>query len=255
MVTLTVDGVAYKYNDLPVFSDISLSIGTGEVVSVIGRNGVGKSTLIKCINHILSPHKGTVFIDGSDVAPMAQRQRARRFGYLSQKNEQFFPSTVFDVVLTGRYPHSPLKYTRRDEEITAEVLAMMELDVFARRPFNRLSGGEQQQVCIARALAQEADILLFDEPTNNLDLKHQLQIMQLIRKLAREKNITSILAIHDLNFAAAYSDRLIVLHGGRVFANGTPVEVVTPEVIREAFGVEAKIYDHHGVPHIAVVHR
>ncbi|MBN1758024.1 MAG: ABC transporter ATP-binding protein, partial [Chitinispirillaceae bacterium] len=168
--------------------------------------------------------------------------------------EQLFPSTVFDVVLTGRYPHSPLKYTRRDLEITAEVLAMMELDVFARRPFNRLSGGEQQQVCIARALAQEADILLFDEPTNNLDLKHQLQIMRLIRKLAGEKNITSILAIHDLNFAAAYSDRIIVLHGGRVFANGTPVEVFTREVIREAFGVEAKIYDHHGVPHIAVVH-
>jgi iron complex transport system ATP-binding protein len=254
MVTLTVDGVEYRYHDRPVFSDISLSISTGEVVSVIGRNGIGKSTLIKCINHILSPYKGTVLIDDSDVAHMAQRKRARRFGYLSQKNEQLFPSTVFDVVLTGRYPHSPLKFTRRDEEITAGVLTMMELDTFALRPFNHLSGGEQQQVLIARALTQEADVLLFDEPTNNLDMKHQLQIMGLIRKLAREQNITSILAIHDLNFAASFSDRVIVLHNGKVFANGTPVEVFTPDMVQEVFGVTVKIYDHHGVPHLAVVH-
>jgi len=254
MVTLTVDGVEYGYNDQPVFSDISLSISTGEVVSIIGRNGAGKSTLIKCINHILSPHKGTVLIDGSDVAYMAQRKRAQRFGYLSQKNEQLFPSTVFDVVLTGRYPHSPLKFTRKDEEITADVLVMMELDTFAGCPFNRLSGGEQQQVLIARAITQEADVLLFDEPTNNLDLKHQLQIMRLIRKFSREQNITSILAIHDLNFAASFSHRVIVLHNGKVFANGTPVEVFTPDMVQEAFGVPVKIYDHHGVPHLAVVH-
>jgi iron complex transport system ATP-binding protein len=118
-----------------------------------------------------------------------------------------------------------------------------------------LSGGEQQQVLIARALAQGADILLFDEPTNNLDLKHQLQIMRLIRSLAREKAITSILAIHDLNFAATFSDRVVVLHNGRVFANGKPSEVFTKEIVREAFDVEVKIYDHHGVPHVAVVER
>ena len=106
---------------------------------------------------------------------------------------------------------------------------------------------------IARALAQGADVLLFDEPTNNLDLKHQLQIMRLIRTLAQEKGITSVLAIHDLNFAAAFSDRVVVLHEGKVFANGTPVEVFTAEMVREAFGVEVKIYDHHGVPHVAVV--
>ena len=110
-----------------------------------------------------------------------------------------------------------------------------------------------RQVLIARALAQGADVLLFDEPTNNLDLKHQLQIMRLIRTLAHEKGITSVLAIHDLNFAAAFSDRVVVLHEGKVFANGTPVEVFTAEMVREAFGVEVKIYDHHGVPHVAVV--
>ena len=253
MVTLSVDGVEYRYGDQPVFSDISLSINSGEVISVIGRNGAGKSTLIKCINHILSPHKGTVLIDDEDVAHMTQRKRARRFGYLSQKSEQLFPSTVFDVVLTGRYPHSPFKFTRNDEAITARVLAMMELDSFSDRSFNRLSGGEQQQVLIARALAQEAEVLLFDEPTNNLDLQHQLRIMGLIRKLSRERHITSVLAIHELNFAASYSDRVIVLHNGTILANGNPMEVFTAEMVREAFGVPVKIYYHHGAPHIALL--
>lgn len=253
MVTLTVDGVEYRNGDQSVFSDISLSINSGKVISVIGKNGAGKSTLIKCINHILSPHRGTVLIDGNDVAHMAQRKRALRFSYLSQKSEQLFPSTVFDVVLTGRYPHSPLKYTRRDEEITAGVLAMMELDAFAGRQYNHLSGGEQQQVLIARALAQEADVLLFDEPTNNLDLQHQLRIMELIQKLSHERNIISILAIHELNFAASYSDRVIVLHDGKIVANGNPMAVFTADMVNEAFGVPVKIYYHHGAPHIALL--
>ncbi len=254
MVTLKIDGLAYRYSSHPVFSDVSAEIGRGEIVSIVGRNGAGKSTLIKCINHILPPEKGAVLIGEQPVARMSRISRARRFGYLSQRSEQLFPATVFEVVLTGRYPHSPVRFSRRDEEITAEVINMMELDEFAPRLFNCLSGGEQQQVLIARALAQGADILLFDEPTNNLDLKHQLQIMRLIRKLAEERGITSILAIHDLNFAAAYSDRVIVLHEKRVLANGTPAVVFTPEIIKEAFGVTVKIYDHHGVPHVAVVH-
>lgn len=252
MVTLRIDGLEFGYSSHPVFSDVDIAINRGEVVSVVGRNGSGKSTLIKCINRILKPRKGTVLIDETPVAALGRRQRAKRFGYLSQKSEQLFSATVFEVVLAGRYPHSPVRFTRRDETITAEVIAMMELDEFANRRFNRLSGGEQQQVLIARALAQEADILLFDEPTNNLDLKHQLQIMRLIRSLAQKKAITSVIAIHDLNFAASFSDRVIVLHNGRVFANGKPADVFTKDIIREAFDVEVKIYDHHGVPHVAV---
>jgi iron complex transport system ATP-binding protein len=252
MVTLRIDGLEYGYSSHPVFTDVAVEIGEGEVVSIVGRNGAGKSTLIKCINHILKPKRGAVLIGEESVAAMSRRRRAQRFGYLSQKSEQLFPATVFEVVLAGRYPHSPLRFSRRDEKNVAEVISVMELDEFAPRQFNRLSGGEQQQVLIARALAQGADILLFDEPTNNLDLRHQLQIMRLIRTLAREKSITSILAIHDLNFAAAFSDRIVVLHGGRVFANGKPAEVFTRENVLEAFGVEVKIYDHHGIPHIAV---
>ncbi|MBN1575003.1 MAG: ABC transporter ATP-binding protein [Chitinispirillaceae bacterium] len=253
MVTVRVEGLEFGYNAHPVISGMSLDINRGDVVAVVGRNGAGKSTLLKCINHLLTPIKGTVFINEENVAAMSLRQRARRFGYLSQRSEQLFPVTVFDVVLAGRYPHSPVRFTRRDEEITAEVLTMLELDEFAHRQFNRLSGGEQQQVLIARALVQGAEVLLFDEPTNNLDLRHQLQIMRLIRSVACDKTITSILAIHDMNLASSFADTIIMLHKGAIFAAGTPSEVFTATTIGEVFGVEVKIYDHHGLPHIVVV--
>lgn len=252
MVTIKVDGLEFCYGQHPVFSNVALRVDSGQVVSIVGRNGAGKSTLLKCINMILKPAKGVVLINQTPVASMNQRQRARQIGYLAQKSEQLFPSTVFDTVLTGRFPHSPVRFTQQDEEITAEVLEMMGLGKYAHRQFNRLSGGEQQQILIARALTQGADILLFDEPTNNLDLQHQLQIMHLIRKLAREKGIISILAIHDLNFAAAFSDTVVLVHNGTVFAHGTPAAVFTKENILEAFGVEVKIYDHHGILHIAI---
>ncbi len=252
MVTLRIDNIEYGYSPTPVFSNISLEIGKGEVVSIVGRNGSGKSTLIKCINNILKPRRGVVLIGETSVASMARRQRSKLFGYLSQNRESIFPSTVFDVVLTGRYPHSPYRFTIRDEKKAAEIIAMMELDEFAHRRFDCLSGGEQQQVLIARALAQEAEFLLFDEPTNNLDLKHQIRIMRLIRSLAKQKTITSILAIHDLNFAASFSDRIVVLHKGKIIANGKPSEVFTKEIVEVAFDIEVKIYDHHGIPHISV---
>lgn len=253
MVTLRIEGLEFRYGSRPVFADTTIEIEKGEVLSIVGRNGAGKSTLLRCINHILTPSKGAVLVGEEDVTAMSLKERAQRFGYLSQKNEHLFPTTVFDVVLTGRYAHSPVRFTRRDEQIAAEVLAMMELGDFAHRLFDHLSGGEQQQVLIARALAQGADVLLFDEPTNNLDLRHQLQILQLVRDIARTRRITSLLAIHDLNLAAAFSDKVIMLHEGGVFAGGKPSEVFTHHNIREVFGVDVKIYDHGGTPHVVML--
>jgi iron complex transport system ATP-binding protein len=253
MVTVRVEGLEFRYNAHPVFAGVNVAIEKGEVVSIVGCNGAGKSTLLKCMNHILEPVKGRVVIGGEDLDRMHFRERARRLGYLSQKGEQLFPTTVFEVVLTGRYPHSPVRFTRRDEQIVAEVLAMMELGAFADRPFDRLSGGEQQQVLIARALAQGAEVLLFDEPTSSLDLHHQLGIMQLIRHIAHHKHITPIVAIHDLNLAAGFSDTVLVVHDKGIYAAGRPAEVLTVETLREVFGVEAKVYDHGGIPHIVMV--
>ncbi len=252
MVELRIAGLAFRYAAKPVFSDIDIDIGKGEVVSLVGRNGAGKSTLLKCINHILTPAVGAVFIGDDDVRHLSHRDRARRFGYLPQKTEYLFPTTVFDVVLGGRYPHSPVRFTRHDEQIAAETLEMMGLAPFAERTFDHLSGGEQQQVLIARALVQGAEVLLFDEPTNNLDLRHQLQIMETIREVARGREMTSVIAIHDLNLAAAFSDKVVVLADGAVFAAGTPPEVFMRETLRQAFGVDVKIYDHSGVPHIVI---
>lgn len=253
MVDLKINGLSFQYDKHPVFSGVNLNICRGEVVSVVGRNGAGKSTLLKCINHILKPAAGCVYINDKIAGLLSQKERAKKIGYLSQQNEYLFSTSVFDIVLTGRYPHSPLRYSKEDEGIVARILEDMELSSFSQRPFNRLSGGEQQQVLIARALAQGADILLFDEPTNNLDLKHQLQIMRLIRKIAQQKQKTSIQAIHDLNLAAAFSDKIILMHKGCIFRMGAPSNVLTTENIFECFEVHVKIYDHDGIPHIVML--
>jgi iron complex transport system ATP-binding protein len=253
MVTLRINGLTFGYRSHPVFAGITLTVERGHVLSIVGRNGAGKSTLLKCINHVLKPSQGSVFIGGDEVGRMSSHNRAQRFGYLPQKNEYLFPTTVFEAVLNGRYPHSPVRFTRRDEEVTAEVLAMMELEEFAGRHFDHLSGGEQQQVLIARALVQGADVLLFDEPTNNLDLRHQLHIMRIIRTIAHDKQMISVLAIHDLNLAAAFSDSVIVIHDGAIFAAGRPSDVFTGETLKTVFGVDVRIYDHNGVPHIVMI--
>ncbi len=253
MVTLRIKGLEFSYESESVFSGVDLNIEEGDLISIVGRNGAGKSTLLKCINHILSPKKGDIYHNDNDIQSMKLLERAQRLGYLSQKQEQIFPSTVFDVVLTGRYPHSPIRFTNRDIDRVSEALSMMGLQEFAQREFNRLSGGEQQQVLIARAIVQGADILLFDEPTNNLDLKHQLGIMELIRRITHKSKKTAVTAIHDLNLASAFSDKIVVMHQGKIFSAGKPSEVLTSENIREVFGVDVKIYDHNGTPHIVMV--
>ena len=253
MVKKSIHDLSFRYNSHPVFSDASFDIPRGKVVSIIGRNGSGKSTLLKCINHILKPSQGHVLVADKDIVVMSRIERAKLFGFLSQKSESLFPTTVFDTVLNGRFPHSPVRFTRYDEEVVAEILADMELSEFSQRIFDHLSGGEQQQVLIARALAQDAEVMLLDEPTNNLDLKHQLQIMRLVRNVAQEKQITSIIAIHDLNLAATYSDTIIMLHNGGIYAYGCPSEILTGANILECFGVHTKIYNHEGIPHVVIV--
>jgi iron complex transport system ATP-binding protein len=255
MVTLHIKGISFSYNSHSVLRDISVEIAPGEVVAIVGKNGAGKSTLLKCINHILSASTGNILVDTLDVGGLHERERARTFAYLSQKNEYVFPLTVFDVVLAGRYPHSPLRFTRHDEQVVAETLAIMGLGGFAQRSFDHLSGGEQQQVLIARALAQRAEVLLFDEPTSSLDLRHQLEIMRLIRHIAHEKSIASIIAIHDLNLAAAFADTIMVMHNGKIHAVGKPADVLTVQTLKHVFEVDAKIYDHGGVPHIVLIEK
>nr|MCR5853009.1 ABC transporter ATP-binding protein [Methanophagales archaeon] len=172
---------------------------------------------------------------------MSRREIAKKMGYVPQSTHQVFPNTVFDVILMGRRPHFAWKCNEKDIEKVLETLKMLGIENLAMRDITELSGGQQQKVFIARALAQEPEILLLDEPTSNLDIKHQLEVMNIIKSITNERGITAIMAIHDLNLASRYADRVIMMHKGRIFAVGSPEEVLTPENIREVYGVEAEV--------------
>ncbi len=241
MVKLRIMGVEFSYGSEAVLKGVSIEIPQGEMLSIIGPNGAGKTTLLRCINRILKPRKGVIMVNGKSIEGISRREIARKMGYVPQSTHQVFPNTVFDVILMGRRPHFAWKCNEKDIEKVLETLKMLGIENLAMRDITELSGGQQQKVFIARALAQEPEILLLDEPTSNLDIKHQLEVMNIIKSITNEKGITAIMAIHDLNLASRYADRVIMMHEGRIFAAGSPEEVLTPENIREVYGVEAEV--------------
>lgn len=238
---LNIRGVEFRYDSSPVLKGVSMEVEKGEILSLIGPNGSGKSTLLRCINRIIDPQKGAVFIDGENISSLGRREIAKLIGYVPQASSQSFPTTVFDTVLMGRRPHISWTPSGHDFEVVSEVLNLLGINEFALRDINELSGGERQKVIIARAVAQEAEVLLLDEPTSHLDLRHQLEVLELIGKLAKQRGITVILALHDLNLAARYSSKIIMLKEGRVHAIGTPEEVITKENIKRVYGVKSEI--------------
>lgn len=245
---LVVKDLEFSYPGVPVLRDISFEFRPGETVSIVGENGAGKSTLLKCMNRILSYKQGTVMVEGNDITDMKRKEIALYMAYLPQKTSYLYPITVFDAVLTGRFRHLSMETGRTSEGIVWDILDMMGLEHIAMRDFNEISGGQQQQVIIARALAQEADILLLDEPTAGLDIRHQLEVMDVIQHSVREKDLLAAITLHDLNLAARYSDRVIMLHQGRIFAAGEPLAVFTPEHISAVYGVKASVSHANGSP-------
>ena len=247
---LTVRGLAFEYPSVPVLEDVDLVLPEGEVLAIVGRNGAGKSTLIKCLNRILEPRQGSVLLGDREVRTMGRKEVARNMAYLSQKSTYAFPITVFDAVLLGRHPHLTWRSGPHDEAKVAEILQALNLEPLALRDVDEISGGEQQKVLIARALAQEAGVLLLDEPTSNLDIRHQLEVMALIRQFAKDKGLSAIVVVHDLNLASRYADRVVMLKDGRIYASGRPAEVLTPEHIAEVYGVVAEVRTNGGAPSI-----
>jgi iron complex transport system ATP-binding protein len=239
-VKLEVRSIHVAYNSSLVLEDLTLSAGPGEILSVIGPNGAGKSTLLRCVDRILKPKAGTVFIDGKNAADFDPVRLARIVGYVPQSETRGFPVTVFDAVLIGRRPHMGWRVGARDLQVVTEVITVLGLEDLAMRDVTTLSGGERQKVVLARALAQEPEVLLLDEPTSNLDLRHQLEVLGIVRDRVRATGMTAVMAIHDLNLAARYSDRIAILKDGRVFAVGGP-EVLTPANIEAAYGVKADV--------------
>ena len=238
---LTVNKLSFKYDGTQVLKDVDMEIKIGEMLSIVGPNGSGKSTLLKCINRILKTQENTVLIDGEDTNKLKLKELSKIMGYVPQSSTNTFPFTVFDIVLMGRKPYIHWSLSERDTEIVAEMLDYIGIGELAMRHFNELSGGEQQKVIIARALAQQPQFLLLDEPTSSLDIKHQLEILCILKSLAKTKHCSVIVAMHDLNLASRFSDRMFMLKQGCIFTVGTPDDVLTEENIESVYGVKTKV--------------
>ncbi|MBC7347197.1 MAG: ABC transporter ATP-binding protein [Clostridia bacterium] len=236
---LAVDGVEFSYNSRPVLKNVEFEVNRGELFSILGNNGAGKTTLLKCLNKILRPQRGTILVEEKDLAALDRREVARRLGYVAQRHEST-RFTVFDAVLLGRKPHIKWGPTARDLEIVRNVLQALGMEELSLRYLDELSGGELQKVVIARALAQEPRVLLLDEPTSNLDLKNQFEVLRIVKEAARERNIAVVVVMHDLNLALRFADKFLLLKNGTIFACGG-MEVVTPENIAGVYGVRVAV--------------
>ncbi|MBE0517018.1 MAG: ABC transporter ATP-binding protein [Methanophagales archaeon] len=246
MMKLKVKDVEFSYASVPILKEVCIELAASEMLSVVGPNGAGKSTLIRCIDRILKPQRGIILLDERDIKELRLMELAKKMGYIPQSTSRVFPATVFDAVLMGRRPHLGWRASERDTEKVLETLQMLNIEDLAMRDIDELSGGQLQKVFIARALAQDPDLLLLDEPTSNLDIRHQLEVMEIIKTIVREKGISAIMAIHDLNLAARYADRIIMMNSGKVFAAGDPASVLTRESIKRVYGVEANVHYNDG---------
>ncbi len=235
-------GLRFSYNGREVLRGIDFKAKSGEFVAILGPNGAGKSTLVKCLSGIL--RCGGIRILGRPVEDYSQRELARKVAYVPQRTERSF-MTVFDTVLLGRRPHMGLIPNRRDLETVEAVLKRLGIEHLALKRTNEISGGELQKVGIARALAQETEILIMDEPTNNLDLKSQLEVMRLAREFS-EKGL-SVVVMHDVNLALRFARRFVFMKNGKIVADGGR-EILKPSLFREVYGVDVAIEEVRGVP-------
>lgn len=276
---ISVENLTLSYEKNLVLNNINFSIKKGSVVTLVGPNGCGKTTLLKIINGFLRQNEGTVYIDSRNIEEIANRELARVMGHVSQMHKSSFPFSVLDVVLTGRMPYISMFSTpgKEDIEKAYQVLEFMGIAHFARRPYTQISGGERQMVMIAKALAQEPDFLLLDEPTSFLDLKNQIHVLKTIINLSKTQNITVLMTLHEPNNALLFSDEIILLrklhependnfssryeHGPEtspekknllafpeenIVSSGAPEKVMTPEKIKEAYGIDVEVLEYKG---------
>ncbi len=231
------------YEETTVVRELSVAVPAGKVTSVVGPNGCGKSTLLRALARLMRPRDGAVYLDGTAISELPTREVAKRLGILPQDPQAPEGLTVRELAAQGRYPHQGWlrQWSKDDERAVEEALSVTGVLELADRPLDTLSGGQRQRAWISMALAQETETLLLDEPTTFLDMAHQLEVLQLLERLNREGGRTILMVLHDLNNASRYSHHMIAVSGGRVFTAGPPEEVVTQEVLREVFSVEAEI--------------
>jgi len=237
---IDIKSLSFRYREDWVLQDISFQIGQGEFVGVIGPNGSGKTTLLKILYRLLSPQKGEVLFERVPLKRMSRADIAKRIAVVAQEAYPLFPFRVMEMVLMGRSPYLGhfMFEAEKDLEIAKRAMEWTEILPIGERPMDELSGGERKRVFIARALVQEPEVILLDEPTANLDIHHQMDFLNLILTLNREKGLTIVMASHELNLASEYCNRLLLLHQGRIHKMGTPDEVITKENIEEVYGCE-----------------
>jgi len=252
MQPLTARGLTCSYDQHVVLRQVELALGTGEIVALIGPNGAGKTTLLNALARLLRPATGTVLLLQQDVWRLSPGAVARCLAIAQQQENTHWPVTVEQAVALGRAPHRGwlLPYTRQDRQLVEQALCQSGLQALRHRLLTELSGGEQRRVILARALAQQPQILLLDEPTAHLDLKYQAEVLNLVQRLARTAAISVVIALHDLNQAALCADRIALLADGALMALGRPDEVLIPERLAQAYGVEVVVTPHpvYGTP-------
>jgi iron complex transport system ATP-binding protein len=243
---LSVNGLDFAYNGSKVLRQVEFNLAGGELMAILGPNGVGKTTLLKCINAIHAPCAGKVLVEDRDVLKMRPHEIALGIGYVAQRSEAA-RLTVFDAVLMGRKPHIVWRVSEEDLKMVDSALKRLHMTHLGLRYIDRLSGGELQKVAIARALVQEPRLMLLDEPTSSLDLKSQVDILTLLRRVVDEHRIAAIMTMHDLNTALRYADKVLFLKDGRIHSTGPACEV-TSEVVEEVYGLPVQIHTVQGHP-------
>lgn len=251
---LTVNHAAFSYDSLHmILKNITFQLDKKSFVGILGPNGIGKSTLLKCINRIYPLKEGHISLAGNDISKLSLRQVARKISYVPQRMSAPFPTCVLDTVLLGRLPYNKFRFTGKDQEIALKAIENMALQKYMLKDIRFLSGGEQQRVLIARALAGTPDLILMDEPTSSLDIKYQIEILHLIRKLVRETELSVLMTIHDLNLASIFCDRLLILKDGHIWKDGIPPAILTEENIKTIYGIDTCIIEKNGQHFIQLV--
>lgn len=237
---IKVDNLSFSYKkNQEILNNINFTAHSGQILGILGNNGAGKSTILKCLNRILKADQGEVYLNEEKISQLPLRELAKKMAFVGQ-DLQSSQLTVYDMVMLGRRPYIKWAFMDEDRKIVEEVLKEMDLSQMAVRYVNELSGGERQKVMLARALVQEPQVLLLDEPTSNLDLRNQYEMLEMVKKICQEKGIIIILVIHDLNLALGYCDRFVLLKERQIYAQGGP-EVINEKSIEDVYQIKAKI--------------
>lgn len=237
---LEIRDCSFSYKSHEALRDISFTVGDHRIVAVMGPNGAGKSTLLKCIDRILRPRMGTILVAGDDIRSLPQKAIARRIGYVAQRNETA-RLTAFDAILLGRHPHIRYRLGKKDLLAANAIIDKLHLHDLALRYIDQMSGGELQKVCLARAIVQDPELLLLDEPTTSLDLKNQIEIMRLIRSIAEGHHVSVVMSLHDINMALHYTDAIVFLKDTRIHSVCSKLDI-TEATIREVYGIDVKLH-------------